>query len=93
MSVAGTCDYRNAKITIFEPIAKYALFTLAHESGHWLSYLVWPTQDFGKFERETLAMHLGWWLLKSIGFDIGGDEWMDFHSDEIGWLDTALTVW
>lgn len=66
LKVSGQTDYVAKTIKIDEPSAKWALCTLAHEGGHWLSYLLWYDFDLTREQREVAAFHLGWYLLTSI---------------------------
>jgi len=87
-NVAGRCSYKQNWIKIKEPNACKALMTLAHEGGHYLSYIRNKNKTGKNFEdfyccskREELAYLYGWALLKTIGatFLISKDMWKKFH--------------
>lgn len=65
--VSGRICYETEAIWVREPAAIDALMTMAHEGGHWLSYLIWRDRDFKREQREWLAFNLGWYLLDAVG--------------------------
>lgn len=78
----GRCHYPHeeggALIEINEPVARDALFTLAHEAGHAFSYLEIPDYlSLPVWKREDLAWDRGWLVLTAIGADalISREEW------------------
>jgi hypothetical protein len=80
LPVAGRIDYLNRDIKINEPSALGALMTLAHEGGHWLSYLRFTDEDFNKESREELAYIYGWSLLQQIARGVvSRKKWREHH--------------
>lgn len=85
LTVHGRCHYptdpEGTLIEINEPSAKIALMVLAHEWGHYLSWLelhdAFPDLDTEK--REFLALWFGWETLKELSADITREEWLSFH--------------
>jgi len=90
LPVAGQCNYVCKTIRINDPSAKSALMTLAHEGGHWWSYLLWSGENFNDVQREQLAFFLGWYLLDAVGAAGSGrqqvsvDDWCNEHYDLFG---------
>lgn len=84
--VAGRIDYKNKWIKIDEPLAYYALMTVAHEAGHLKSFL--KNKDVEscctKERREILAYLYGWGILKKFKVSISKNEWRKFHMDSEG---------
>jgi hypothetical protein len=86
---AGRCSYKECWIKIDESNACKALMTIAHEGGHYLSYIrnkYRACENFEEFftqsERERLAYLYGWALLKLIGADslINKNMWKEFNN-------------
>jgi hypothetical protein len=80
----GQTDYRKRTIRLNVPNALDALVTLAHEGGHWLSYLLFAEEDFDRETRELLAFNLGWYILESIGATeklVTAADWLAEHED------------
>jgi hypothetical protein len=80
--ISGRIDYRRGVIELNEPKAKQALFTLAHEGGHWNSFVQWANRipqrwlpyklqvlvwDHFTSGHEELADIEGWKLLERLG--------------------------
>lgn len=87
-NIRGRCSYKQNWIKLNEPNACKALMTLAHEGGHYLSYIRNRNKTGKDYEkvycrskREKLAYLYGWILLKIIGatFLISKDMWKEFH--------------
>ncbi len=74
-NISGRCDYKNSKIVINEPNVKQAIMTMAHEMGHYFSYLKNLDKDFNKEKRERLAYLYGWGILKYIKAPISKQAW------------------
>ena len=81
--VAGRCHYpsdpNGPLIEIDEPRAKYALMTLAHEWGHYLSNQELPLTDEPVENREILAFWYGWEVLEKMRAPIARHEWFSLH--------------
>ena len=80
--IVGRCDYKNATIQINDPIAKSALVTVAHELGHYKSYLRNKDieEDYPKEHREKLAYLYGWGILSKYAKNvISKSDWRWFH--------------
>ena len=80
--VVGRCDYKEATIQINDPVAKSALVTVAHELGHYISYLRNKDieEDYPRDHREKLAYLYGWGILSKYANNvISKSEWWDFH--------------
>ena len=88
--IAGRCSYKQNWIKIAAPdvmTAREALITLAHEGGHYWSYIRSKTEkDFEEYNnldrRELLAYLYGWALITLIGAKsvISKEEWRDYHN-------------
>lgn len=95
LEVCGRCDYQQRIIYINEPTSKLALMALAHEGGHWWSYLLWHDLDFVRHEREQLAFLLGWWLLVAVGVVGDGRQQVrvsDWYADHFDLFNRELGV-
>ena len=77
--VSGQCNYVDSKIMINEPKAKSALITIAHEMGHYFSYLRNLNKDYNKDKREQLAYLYGWGILSYINSPISKEDWRGYH--------------
>lgn len=63
----GRVSYDKATIWISDPGAHTALVTIAHELGHWLSFLRNGRKEQpDKDRRELLAYYYGWVVIKAI---------------------------
>jgi hypothetical protein len=81
----GQCDYQKREISLNVPDAKDMVLTLAHEGGHWLSYLLFDADEDSAYDietRELLAFNFGWYLLESIRAPIVSNDWIEFHQNE-----------
>ncbi len=69
--IAGRCDYKNSLIMLNTKSAYQALITLAHEGGHWVSYLDKKSDGikYSVEEREKFANEYGYKLIQEIGAD------------------------
>ena len=84
--VLGRCDYQNKVIYISneEPERKQVII-LAHELGHWLSYLNHKRNtSLRRNDREKLAYEYGWPLLVNTGlmkkYQITKEEWYEINA-------------
>ena len=81
-NIVGRCDYKTATIQINDPIARSALVTVAHELGHYTSYLRNKDieKDYPKEHREKLAYLYGWGILSKYAKNvISKSDWRWFH--------------
>lgn len=81
----GRCDYQQKEIRLDVPEARDALMNLAHEGGHWLSYLLLRSDENSDYDTETrelLAFNFGYHLLESLEAPISSNDWIQFHQDE-----------
>lgn len=100
LPVSGQTDYQKRTICLNESNAKLALMALAHEGGHWLSYLLWNSVelDFNRKQREILAFHLGWWFLVGVGctgktrMQVSVSDWYGLHPELFGKLHGVVCV-
>lgn len=81
--IAGSIDYKRRRIYVYEPTARGALLTLAHEAGHALAYIENRDKHFNREQRESLAYKYGYTLLKEIYADkfISKKDWKKFHRE------------
>jgi hypothetical protein len=81
--ISGRIDYKNRKIMINESTSFYALMTLSHEVGHWLSHIFFYYRPSNRRQRESWAESFGWLILflftlkceKKISYDT----WKKYH--------------
>lgn len=89
-NIAGRCNYEKNWIKLNEPNAQQALMTLAHEAGHYTSYI--RNKDkinccyedyYSEKKREQLAYLYGWSLMVMIGATsiITKEMWKELHKD------------
>lgn len=85
LSALGRCDYQNKVIYISEDEEpRKKVMILAHEVGHWLSYLDHKKNtSLRRNDREKLAYTYGWRLLANTGlsreYSITKEEWKDLN--------------
>jgi hypothetical protein len=83
--VLGRCDYENKIIYISADEAKRKqVLILAHETGHWLSYLDHQKNtSLRRNQREKMAYEYGWRLLCNTGlakkYKVSKEEWQDLN--------------
>ncbi len=77
--ILGRCDYQSNIIFINSPKIHEAIMTMAHEMGHYASFLNNMDMDFDEDKRETLAYLYGWGILRYVGADVNKEEWKKFH--------------
>lgn len=81
----GKCDYVNKIIYINSgEDERKQILILAHEVGHWLSYLEHgKNKSLRRNDRERLAYEQGWRLLVNLGLhkkhNINKDEWEELN--------------
>ena len=86
-NLSGWCDYINSSIFVTVLDSKNALMTIAHETGHYISYLLYGIKhnikqsNFSVEYREKLAYIFGYYILKKINGNnvISKNEWNEFH--------------
>lgn len=71
---AGLYRSETREIFVNEPTALGALATLAHETGHWLGYLI--NERPHSCQRERQAFVYGWWVVQQFGLPISREEWI-----------------
>jgi len=80
-NVAGRIFYDEGEIHLNMPTAAGAALVIAHEAGHWLSYL--RAQRFGdphapdEATRENMANMFGWYILHRLDIEhlVTKEEW------------------
>jgi hypothetical protein len=85
LDVLGRCDYQNRIIYInAEEDERKKIIILAHELGHWLTYLESRKKTYlRRNDREKMAAERGWYLLCNTGlarkWHIPKEEWDDIN--------------
>jgi hypothetical protein len=85
LKVLGRCDYQNKIIYLnSEENDRKKVIILAHELGHWLTYLENKKNTYlRRNDREKLAFERGWYLLCNTGlarkWHIHKDEWLEIN--------------
>jgi len=94
-NVVGRISYKYKTVKFDESSASHALMTIAHETGHWISYLRYSYRENStNRERERWAYFYGWVVLKWLGARslISKESWRNHHflqnleePGELGW--------
>ena len=84
----GQVAYASKLVRLNAPNAQNAALTVAHEAGHWISYLLMPEKYVPEHDNmgesaEDYAYTIGWLVLMTLDTErlVSWDMWKDFHSE------------
>jgi len=88
LEVSGRCSFKDKTIRLNVPHSEGAFLTLAHEAGHWMSWLRYGADDDDApwAQHERWAYLYGWVVIQKIGAAglVSKEMWRDHHPYVVG---------